>query len=620
MTAARRPESQEQILEAAVASLTEADIPPDEEDYGWRDPDVEPPAELVSLSDAELEELLADAPARPERPAWPLSYRSPDGPDGPPWPAASGPGDGAGGGLGFSGGAGAGFADGGPLDALPAGMTLAGFADEAYSRAGELDDDCLVGVLRAWRRLASWAQARELAAVAALARRRPADGTPPAARPDEFPAKLSEFIAAEVAAALTLTGQAAGAELDLALDLAARPATAAELEAGRIDLPRAKILTSMLGPLSPAQADAVEAQILPRAAEMTTGQLRAALQRAVLDADPAAARRRREQAEQEARVEHWADPEGTATLAGRCLPPAAALTASTRLTQIAAAWKKHGAIGGMDLLRAHAYLALLNGQSVDAPPASLLPGLPVSCRSCADDMPASGPRDDPATGGRPHVPAGLRGPGPGGPGPGGLPPTAGLINLTVPLTTLLGLADAPGEAAGYGPVDADTVRLLARVLAGQPATRWQITVTGPDGHALAHGTARGPAFPARDGPGRGWTVAVTAEPIAAGSCDHRNAEPGYRPGPALQRLIRARTRTCAGPGCRRPAARCDLDHTIPHDDDGLTCECNLAPLCRFCHRLKQAEGWTLTQASPGIMIWTTPTGRRYTTLPSKQPT
>ena len=240
MTAARRPESQEQILEAAVASLTEADIPPDEEDYGWRDPDVEPPAELVSLSDAELEELLADAPARPERPAWPLSYRSPDGPGGPPWPAASGPGDGAGGGLGFVGGPGAGFADGGPLDTLPAGMTLAGFADEAHSRAGELDDDCLVGVLRAWRRLASWAQARELAAVAALARRRPADGTPPAARPDEFPAKLSEFIAAEVAAALTLTGQAAGAELGLALDLAARPATAAALEAGRIDLLRAK--------------------------------------------------------------------------------------------------------------------------------------------------------------------------------------------------------------------------------------------------------------------------------------------------------------------------------------------------------------------------------------------
>ena len=179
MTAARRPESQEQILEAAVASLTEADIPPDEEDYGWRDPDVEPPAELVALSDAELEELLAAAPCSAGTPpAWPLSYQVSGRPGraavaGRVRAAATAPA----GALGFAGGTGAGFADGGPLDTLPAGMTLAGLADDAHARAGELDDDCLVGVLRAWRRLASWAQARELAAVAALARRRPADGS-----------------------------------------------------------------------------------------------------------------------------------------------------------------------------------------------------------------------------------------------------------------------------------------------------------------------------------------------------------------------------------------------------------------------------------------------------------
>jgi len=201
----------------------------------------------------------------------------------------------------------------------------------------------------------------------------------------------------------------------------------------------------------------------------------------------------------------------------------------------------------------------------------------------------------PAVGGGPaasqqHVPAGLRGPGPGGP-----PPAAGLINLTVPLTTLLGLAETPGQAAGHGPLDAAATRLLARALAGHPATRWQITVTAPDGQALAHGTARSPAAPVgtqasagqpgrgrpragqpepgqpgADEPRQGWTVAVTAEPITTGRCGRRNAEPGYRPSPALQRLIRARTVTCAGPGCRRPAARRDLDHTIPHDKHGLT--------------------------------------------------
>ena len=89
------------------------------------------------------------------------------------------------------------------------------------------------------------------------------------------------------------------------------------------------------------------------------------------------------------------------------------------------------------------------------------------------------------------------------------------------------------------------------------------------------------------------------EPIATSHCDHRNAEPGYRPSPALQRLVRARTVTCAGPGCRRPAARCDLDHTLAYDNGGITCECGIGPGCRRCHRRKQALQWKLEQPSPG---------------------
>ena len=61
MSAARRPESQEQILQAAAGSLTEAGIPPGDQD-GWLDRDTDPPAELAALSDPELDELLAAAP------------------------------------------------------------------------------------------------------------------------------------------------------------------------------------------------------------------------------------------------------------------------------------------------------------------------------------------------------------------------------------------------------------------------------------------------------------------------------------------------------------------------------------------------------------------------------
>jgi hypothetical protein len=116
-------------------------------------------------------------------------------------------------------GHGAGFAAGGALDALAPGPGLAGFTDDAHARLAGLDDDALIGVLRGWRRLAAWAQARELATITELARRRPAGGAPPAP-PGQLPARMSEFIADEIAVALTLTGHAAGTQLKPALDLA----------------------------------------------------------------------------------------------------------------------------------------------------------------------------------------------------------------------------------------------------------------------------------------------------------------------------------------------------------------------------------------------------------------
>jgi hypothetical protein len=80
-----------------------------------------------------------------------------------------------------------------------------------------------------------------------------------------------------------------------------------------------------------------------------------------------------------------------------------------------------------------------------------------------------------------------------------------------------------------------------------------------------------------------------------------------------------RQRRCSFPGCRRPAVRCDVDHTVPFDQGGATCECNLAPLCRRHHQAKQAPGWHLTQDQPGIMTWRTPSGRTYTTHPEPYP-
>ncbi|HEY2580146.1 MAG TPA: DUF222 domain-containing protein [Streptosporangiaceae bacterium] len=499
------PESQEEILAAWEASLTDADIPPDEEQiYGWLDPDTDPPAELLELTDQELDDLLEATPPQPAPVpvAWPLSY---PGSGVSPWPAGMLTGEGPG----------RGFAQGGILDELPASMTLAGFANDACERAATLDDDCLIGAVRAWRRLASWASARELALVAELARRRPADGTPPAAGPGEFPGQISEFTADEVGTALTLTRMAGQAELDLALDLADRPAITAALESGRIDLAKARILVSMICPLQRVHADAVESAVLPLAPGLTTGELRAALLRAILAVDPDAARRRQEASQKDARVERWTEPEGTATLAGRYLPPAEVLAADKRLCAIAKSWKKQGAQGGMDLLRAHVYLALLLGQPVDTPPLSLLPaGSPVPADSpVRAEHAASG--EEPGAHGRPGglppgglPPAGLRPPGAGTGVP--LPPLMGEVNLTVPLKTLLGLADQPGEVAGFGPVHADTARRLADAMATNRDTRWGVIVTNQDGRAMGWG-GNVRARPVSAG---GWKITITTEPIA----------------------------------------------------------------------------------------------------------
>ncbi len=70
MTAARRPESWEEIWDAELDALTEAGAPPAEEDYGWLDPAVDPPAELAGADGAG-----ASGPARrrpgPAGSAWP---------------------------------------------------------------------------------------------------------------------------------------------------------------------------------------------------------------------------------------------------------------------------------------------------------------------------------------------------------------------------------------------------------------------------------------------------------------------------------------------------------------------------------------------------------------------
>jgi len=242
---------------------------------------------------------------------------------------------------------GAGFAAGGVNDTMPPGAVLAGRAEGAWAGGlGRLSDDELVGVLRAARRLASWAGALELAAAGDLWRRRTAEE-------DAGDVGSANHADDEIAAALTLTARAGGRVLGLALALARLPLTSAALAAGDIDLPRAAVIADEVTGLGDAHAAVVDRAVAGAAPGQTTGQLRAAARRAVLAADPDAAQRRKDEALAEARVERWDEHAGTAALAGRDLPPAEVLAADHHLTALAEELQAAGAAGTLDNLRAH---------------------------------------------------------------------------------------------------------------------------------------------------------------------------------------------------------------------------------------------------------------------------
>jgi len=392
---------------------------------------------------------------------------------------------------------GMGFAQGCVADVMPPGPVLAGIADQA-SQGGlcRLDDNELIGVLAAWQRLGAWAAAGLLAATSELVARREAEGRMTG------DGRMFEHVVDEVALALTLTGYSAGRVLGLSLALDRLPLTRAALAAGLIDERRAVLIADELSGLDDEHAAAVEASVIGDAPGLTTGELRPVLRRAVIAVDPAAARRRKEQALKDARVEVYSESSGTASLAGRDLPPAEVLAADKNLTALAMDMKNAGTPGTMDQLRALAYLHLLSGQ-----PAETLfttgqdsPGSPGTGTTGAPGTPgATGPSDagppGTTTTSAPGTPGtGKAGDGTGGPGtvgmnaPGREPRSLrGSVNLTMPLETWLGWSQSPGQVPGFGTIDADDSRALAARLAGHPGNQWCITLTDPAGYAVAHG-------------------------------------------------------------------------------------------------------------------------------------
>ncbi|OBJ47817.1 HNH endonuclease signature motif containing protein [Mycobacterium sp. 1423905.2] len=150
-----------------------------------------------------------------------------------------------------------------------------------------------------------------------------------------------------------------------------------------------------------------------------------------------------------------------------------------------------------------------------------------------------------------------------------------VVNVVATDQTVLGDSERPGYLEGYGIIDAEQVRQLAAT-------------------ASLH----------------------TVNPLTSAAEALR-----YQPSAALERAVRCRDLTCRFPGCSRPAVVCDLDHTVPfnHQDPnagGGTVFENMKCLCRLHHRLKTFGGWRDEQLIDGTVIWTSPIGRTYRTVPA----
>ncbi len=149
------------------------------------------------------------------------------------------------------------------------------------------------------------------------------------------------------------------------------------------------------------------------------------------------------------------------------------------------------------------------------------------------------------------------------------------VVVTVPVQTLMGQSDEPGDLAGYGPIDPET----ARRLAGQSRT-WMRLLTDPD----------------------------TGAPLSLGRVK-------YKPTKQMRAYLTLRDGTCRFEGCNRQSRQCEIDHTRAWEHGGPTDCDNLAHLCPKHHRLKHETTWRVKQRGGGSLEWTSPDGRTYMTEP-----
>jgi uncharacterized protein DUF222 len=290
-------------------------------------------------------------------------------------------------------------------------------------------------------------------------------------------AELADGAREEVAIEIGVSPQAAVSQILQAQRLVNRlPATVAALSVGEIDFRRALAMSDLTDVLSAEDALRVERRVLANGRRFNPGRFRDAIRYHVIKADPASAEKRRKAARECREVTHMAGFDGMGHLTAD-LTADEALAAHRRIDLLARRVKTPERTLGQ--CRADVFMDLVMGK-------------------CSDHLKVQ-------------------------------------VNVTVPMTTLMGLNEHPGKLSGYGPITAEHARELAEHAV------WRRLITDPAGQVL--------------------------EPSRRRFASAR-----------LREFIQLRDRTCRLPGCNTPAERCQIDHTVRHADHGANSPGNNAAL------------------------------------------
>lgn len=412
----------------------------------------------------------------------------------------------------------------------------------------ELTEAELVQVAEAWERQERHLAARRNELYAALeSRTAPAwDGLPPARSAEEWEQIAGRARVDAVSMRLGMAWQTAGERFEHATALASTGVlaqTGAALSRGEVSEASARLFVRCTSGVSADVARAVESALLPRAGRLTPGKLGRLLKREVARRRPDLDALENEEARARRCVTRPRPSDfGMATL--QVEGPA---------EDIHSLWTAIDALG-----RATTFAAKESLRAAGLPSAAA-EGIDAHRFDALINLAA------------------------GALAQGGLPERHGRrpsIQVTVALSTLLGLDDEPGDLDGHGALDAHTVRRIA----SDPTATWHRLVTDDLGRVLDYGTTR------------------------------------YRPPQDLTDLVIARDRTCIFPTCSVPARNCQIDHIVPFPT-GPTSESNTGPECGRHHRAKTAK-LTSVRYDPatGEAVWVDQFGVPAVRTPETVPT